>query len=208
MRRWPLILGALCLFALPSEVRADSIGNPPTCPPGTRGQSSHAGLWCATAACSSDADCGEARCEERRICTVTAAVLPGGHRGFDEAVAPQNVELAVASCAADASCTGTEETWPPTVGAIANRTPTCSVVRACVPAPLPPLGGFLAGTTPEHSPLVGSPAPTSGAAGASGSLPSASSPTTSAGCGCRAGSPTAHGIGLLVLIGLIAWRRR
>lgn len=196
------LLATLTLLALPTLASADAIEGPPACPRGAHGRTSHSGQWCEPLPCTGDGDCSDgARCEPVRMCTVTASIPPGGRRRMpgpgEPPETPYVATLAVASCDAAASCTGTEEPWPPTAGNIANRTPSCATARMCVMPPLPSLGDLLAGEpTPEAAP-----APPPEAAPAPAPSPAPSS--------CSVGGATPAGwLALALPLLALAWRRR
>src|SRR5262245_24276665 len=95
------IVAASLAFA--GVARADAIEGPPACPPGARGESAHEGQWCVPASCEIGCEAGE-RCEDRRVCTRVASVIPGGLRPEVPPAEPR--ELVVATCDATSECTG------------------------------------------------------------------------------------------------------
>lgn len=50
--------------------RADAVAGPPaSCPPGSRGETSHNGPWCDPTTCKTDADCGKSTSAwEKNVC--------------------------------------------------------------------------------------------------------------------------------------------
>jgi hypothetical protein len=64
---------------LTSIASADVVMEPPECPTGAYGKSSHAGAWCAPDSCESNDDCetGEA-CQEYSMCIEESEIPCGG----------------------------------------------------------------------------------------------------------------------------------
>ncbi len=189
------VLGALtAALLLPATTRADSISGPPACPPGTRGQSSHSGQWCAPMTCADDGACGPAStCRPWRVCTRDSDVEPGGLRAHPEP--PVRMQLVVGTCDPALKCRGDEEPPPPLVGKLLDGPPQCRDERHCVPTDLPALPPRTAeapSTPASTPPATGSPA--------TGSPPVAPRP----GCGCTTDTPLA----LPGLLALLLIRRR
>jgi hypothetical protein len=131
---------AVLLFALSaaSVARADAIGPPADCPPGTRSVVDHAGARCATWACD-DGRCADGlRCTARRVCIVRASVTPGGWS--PPGTPPVSEDQTVAVCLPSEECDGTEPGAVVVVGAPLGP-PTCALADVCLrsdpSAPLP-----------------------------------------------------------------------
>jgi len=192
-----VVLGALtAALLLPATTRADAISGPPACPPGSRGQSSHSGQWCAPATCTDDTQCSPAAtCRPWRVCTRASDVELGGLRPRPEP--PVRMQLVVGTCDPSANCRGDEEPPPSLVGKLLDGPPQCRDDRHCVAADLPAL--------PPRSAAVPA-TPTSPPT----SLPAGGSPTTSPpvaprpGCGCTTDASPAP----LALLALLLIRRR
>jgi hypothetical protein len=189
-----MILLAILTFVFGSgSASADAIDQPPACPPGARGVSSHAGLRCHPAACTSDADCeGRGVCRPWRVCTIRSSVPPGGLGGFNQP--PRDEELVVGSCEPSAQCRGDEEPPPPMVGTPVAGPPVCRDASYCVPERgLPPLPESPAGQSASSS-------------GSGEAATSSTSQPSRNGCGCEAAPGAAVLSGLWLLF--FARRRR
>ncbi len=197
--RSTLLLATLCLAwsLAPGLASADAIEGPPACPPGARGESSHAGQWCVAAPCASDADCAGdgGSCRPWRVCTRHAAIPPGGLGAFQTPPPPpREIDLVVGSCETARACRGDEEPPPTTAGAFTEPTPTCTEARYCVADALP--------TLPTLAPAApAAPPPTT-----SGPVPA-----PAATCGCHALRGHAETSSIMTALGLalaISWGRR
>jgi MYXO-CTERM domain-containing protein len=72
---WPVL--AAGLLGAPAAY-ADAVPQAPeTCPPGTIGQSSHAGPFCRVTTCSTDADCERWSARKQYVCRRVAPVCVG-----------------------------------------------------------------------------------------------------------------------------------
>jgi uncharacterized protein (TIGR03382 family) len=187
----PLVLVAFAL-AMPDHARADAIDQPPACPPGARGVSSHAGIRCWAAPCTSDSECRDGNvCRPWRVCTVHSSVPPGGRGGFDRA--PNDEELVVGTCEQSAACRGDEEPPPPMVGTRAEGPPSCRDASFCVPPRALP-------SLPAVDP------PTEN--GSSQEVPASTEPAGRTGCGCDAAPGAAITTAGLVVLFALSRRRR
>lgn len=202
------VLGALAAaLLLPATVRADAIDGPPACPPGARGESAHAGVWCVPWTCTNDETCGpSAKCRPWRVCTRASDVTPGGLRA--EPPAPERMQLVVGTCDPSLACRGDEEPPPALVGKLLPGPPQCRDDRHCVPSDLPALPPRTAGSTANPAPPAPASAPASAPAPAP--APNGPPPSPTPGCGCTSTDTTPTG-GLTVLaaiFGLTLHRRR
>ncbi len=113
MKLGPLLVGAL-MSLLPSAAQADAIDGPPSdCPPGSIGDSSHSGSWCAPSVCERDEDCAKQdhssnrkrhfRCEEAALCVEHTRSERWRGSGVEER------DIARRACAADGSCVRPEQ---------------------------------------------------------------------------------------------------
>lgn len=186
--------GALvAALLLPTLARADAIAGPPACPPGSRGQSSHSGQWCAPATCTADSECGPAAtCRPWRVCTRDSDVELGGLRAGPEP--PVRMQMVVGTCDPASKCRGDEEPPPQLVGKLLAGPPSCRDERHCVANDLPALPPRAADVPANPPPSPPSDPP------ATGSPPVAPRP----GCGCTTDGPFA----LPGLLALLLIRRR
>lgn len=187
-RRWA-VLGALVATLLPLRARADVIGAPPACPPGSHGRTTHTGSWCVPWKCAIDTDCGEgSACKPWRVCTRAGEVYaPGGH-SIADSPPPERVPMVVGTCDPAAACRGDEEPPPVMTRPVAGDAPVCVVADHCVESDLPPL------------PLRSGEVPVAPA--------SAATPAPASGCGCAVDPRGGPNVGWLGLVALARRRRR
>lgn len=192
-------LSAFVLLLLGATAHADSLEPPPACPPGSRGQSTHEGLWCEPWTCSSDADCNGGRCVPWRVCTRVATVAPDrwGRRP------PEPLTIVVGSCQPSHACTGTEEPPPPVVGSFdASASPTCTEATYCVPVALPQF--------PTRDVEEADEGPEGTVTGSAPESPAG--PRATRNCGCATPAPSAsepiEAVALLALVLVVMGRRR
>lgn len=200
LRRFAVCGALAAVVVLPARARADSIDGPPACPPGARGESSHAGQWCVPWLCAVDADCGgSGSCRDWRVCTRESDVIPGGLRPEPEPA--ERIRLVVGTCDPAAACRGDEEPPPELVGKLVEGAPECKVDNHCVPADLP---GLPARTEGVATPPVGAAVPVG-----SGPAPvSVAEKATPAGCGCAASEAATGGWLMFVAVWFARRRRR
>ena len=199
IKRTVLSAALLAVCSGGSTARADAIAPRPACPPGSRGQSSHAGQWCAAATCKTDEDCKVkgSTCRNWRVCVRDAKASHHRRRP-----APTTTTLVVGTCAPDKKCRGDEEPPPPLIGTLEKGTLRCVTARHCVPASLPPMPQ----TKPKPKPKPGSNDDDDEDEKESRR---AAPRTRSKGCGCRSSGPVATATApLLFIAALLFFRRR
>ncbi len=114
------------LFA--TVANADVVRAPPTCPPGSRGVSTHGAVRCAESPCTADESCPTGnRCVPYRVCTRPVEVFEGGREGRF------HVRRAVVNSCPQRELCRASDTPPETTG-MWQGAPRCSNANYCVPA--------------------------------------------------------------------------
>ena len=193
----PAVLVLACFVGNP-EARGDAIAPAPACPPGSQGQSSHAGQWCAPAPCKADSDCKVegVNCRRWRVCVRETTV---SHNRRRPTLRQQDV--VVGTCPPGKACKGDEEPPPPQVGTLKEGAPRCSTGEYCVPASLPPLPQVAKDVEEEEEEEEEEVKKSR----------NSTSKSRRKGCGCQTSSPVAHNAPLVLLAAallLLARRRR
>ena len=133
--RWGQLVIVSCVMATTTTAYADALSPPPACPPGAKGQSTHAGLWCAPAPCTSDEQCRTGNsCRNWRVCIRKSDSFYNRRNPV-----PLQIDVVVGSCDPAQKCSGEDQPPPPMAGTVASGRPECTVGKYCVPPTLPPL---------------------------------------------------------------------